>query len=106
MSVAFARRFFSAFCLFGLVWFAGCKHESPPPVARAIDFRQPLPDGMVALRKIDPSEYPNFAEQPIDPAAAADGRSTTVWNIWPRQAASGSFHISISLTIAAGRHAA
>ncbi|HEX4055577.1 MAG TPA: MltA domain-containing protein [Tepidisphaeraceae bacterium] len=67
MSVAFARRFFSAFCLFGLVWFAGCKHESPPPVARAIDFRQPLPDGMVALRKIDPSEYPNFAEQPINP---------------------------------------
>ncbi|HEY1922399.1 MAG TPA: MltA domain-containing protein, partial [Tepidisphaeraceae bacterium] len=25
------------------------------------------PEGMVALRKIDPSEYPNFAEQPIDP---------------------------------------
>jgi membrane-bound lytic murein transglycosylase A len=33
-----------------------------------IDFRRPLPDGMVALRKIDPSEYPDFGAQEIDPA--------------------------------------
>jgi membrane-bound lytic murein transglycosylase A len=36
-------------------------------VARAIDFRQPLPEGMVALRKIDPSEYPDFGQQTVDP---------------------------------------
>lgn len=34
---------------------------------RAIDFRKPLPEGMVALRKIDPSEYPDFGQEPIDP---------------------------------------
>jgi membrane-bound lytic murein transglycosylase A len=45
----------------------GCKPETPPAEPRAIDFRKPLPDGMVALRKISPSEYPNFAEQPVDP---------------------------------------
>jgi membrane-bound lytic murein transglycosylase A len=44
----------------------GCKHQAPPP-AQAIDFRKPLPDGMVALRKIDPSEYPDFGAQAIDP---------------------------------------
>jgi membrane-bound lytic murein transglycosylase A len=52
---------------FGAICCVGCEPAAPPPVARAIDFRKPLPEGMVALRKIDPSEYPNFAEQPIDP---------------------------------------
>lgn len=39
---------------------AGCHHQA------AVDFRQPLPEGMVALRKIPPAEYPNFGAQPID----------------------------------------
>jgi membrane-bound lytic murein transglycosylase A len=41
----------------------GCHQETP-----AVDFRQPLPPGMVALRKISLAEYPNFGEQPIDAA--------------------------------------
>src|SRR5271154_725710 len=54
--------FFMAFC------FIGCKQQTPQPMAQKIDFRKPLPDGMVALRKIDPSEYPDFGAQQIDPA--------------------------------------
>src|SRR5580698_5092078 len=54
--------FFVAFC------FIGCKQQTPQPTARQIDFRKPLPDGMVALRKIDPSEYPDFGAQAVDPA--------------------------------------
>jgi membrane-bound lytic murein transglycosylase A len=50
-----------AFCL------VGCKPQAQPPVARVIDFRKPLPEGMVALRKIDPSEYPDFGAQAVDP---------------------------------------
>ncbi|MGD0463734.1 MAG: MltA domain-containing protein [Tepidisphaeraceae bacterium] len=61
------RIFFGLPILFGAICFIGCKQEAPQPVVRQIDFRKPLPEGMVALRKIDPSEYPNFAEQPIDP---------------------------------------
>jgi peptidoglycan lytic transglycosylase A len=67
MFVAAARRIISLLACFAAVWLiAGCRHESPR-VPQAIDFRKPLPEGMVALRKIDPGEYPNFAEQPIDP---------------------------------------
>ncbi|MGA3067082.1 MAG: MltA domain-containing protein [Tepidisphaeraceae bacterium] len=43
---------------------AGCHQEAPP-----VDFRQPLPPGMVALRKISPAEYPDFGQQPIDAAS-------------------------------------
>ncbi len=42
---------------------AACHHEAPPQV---IDFRQQLPEGMLALRKIDPAEYPDFGRQPIN----------------------------------------
>src|ERR1700728_601360 len=62
------RNFSWLFFLFGAVCLVGCKPQTPPPVARQIDFRKPLPDGMVALRKIDPSEYPDFGAQQIDPA--------------------------------------
>ncbi len=67
MLVSIARRCISILGVVGAIGLVGCKPASAPPPARAIDFRTPLPDGMVALRKIDPSEYPNFAEQPIDP---------------------------------------
>jgi membrane-bound lytic murein transglycosylase A len=62
------RNSFGLFILLGAVCLAGCKQQAPQPVARQIDFRRPLPEGMVALRKIDPSEYPDFGEQAIDPA--------------------------------------
>ncbi len=47
---------------------AGC-HHSPPRQAEApkIDFHQPLPADMVALRKISPAEYPDFAQSELDP---------------------------------------
>jgi membrane-bound lytic murein transglycosylase A len=45
-----------------------CQPQSPQPVARPIDFRKPLPEGMVALRKIDPSQYPDFGAEQFDPA--------------------------------------
>jgi hypothetical protein len=61
------RNLFGLFILFGAVAIIGCKQEAPQPAPRHIDFRKPLPEGMVALRKIDPSEYPDFAAQPIDP---------------------------------------
>jgi membrane-bound lytic murein transglycosylase A len=48
--------------------FIGCNHQPPAPTARRIDFRKPLPEGMVALRKIDPGEYPDFGAQATDPA--------------------------------------
>ncbi|MGD0540179.1 MAG: hypothetical protein ABSB33_01545, partial [Tepidisphaeraceae bacterium] len=67
MPVTFSRWSLLIAGVAGAVFCGGCKPQSPPPVPRAIDFRKPLPEGMVALRKIDPSEYPNFAEQPIDP---------------------------------------
>jgi membrane-bound lytic murein transglycosylase A len=47
----------------------GC---TPPPAqvsAPVIDFRKPLPEGMVALRKIDPSQYPDFGQEAFDPAS-------------------------------------
>jgi membrane-bound lytic murein transglycosylase A len=46
----------------------GCNHI-PPPLPSPPDFKKPLPDGMVALRKISPDQYPNFGQQPIDVAA-------------------------------------
>jgi len=42
---------------------SGCHHAKA-----TADFRQPLPDGMVALRKIDPSQYPDFGAQQVDAA--------------------------------------
>ena len=45
----------------------GCTPQKPQEAARPIDFRQPLPDGAVALRKIDPSEYPDFGAMQVDP---------------------------------------
>jgi membrane-bound lytic murein transglycosylase A len=39
-------------CLIGL---AGCHHNKP------IDYNQPLPEGQLALVKIDPSQYPDFS---------------------------------------------
>lgn len=52
--------------LISVAIFAGCKHQAPP--APQADFRRPLPEGMVALRKIPPEQYPDFGQQPIDAA--------------------------------------
>ena len=38
----------------------GCHHSA------GADFRGALPEGMVALRKIGPAEYPDFGRQPVD----------------------------------------
>ena len=46
---------------------SACKHQAPQAAAPQINFRQPLPEGMVALRKIDPSQYPDFGAQAVDP---------------------------------------
>lgn len=54
------RVFSGLLVLLGAFCFIGCKQQTPQPMAQQIDFRKPLPDGMVALRKIDPSEYPDF----------------------------------------------
>jgi membrane-bound lytic murein transglycosylase A len=62
------RQFISLAILVLAGSFIGCKNQSPAPTARQIDFRKPLPEGMVALRKIDPSEYPDFGAQASDPA--------------------------------------
>jgi membrane-bound lytic murein transglycosylase A len=44
----------------------GCqaKRVAPPapPPPQAIDFTQPLPEGQVALRKVSPSDYPDFSK--------------------------------------------
>ena len=48
--------------LVALVFALGCQTKKPPaPQARKIDYSQPLPEGQVALRKIAPSEYPDFS---------------------------------------------
>jgi membrane-bound lytic murein transglycosylase A len=47
--------------LLGIVLAGGCRETTKP-----LDFHQPLPAGMVALRKIPASEYPDFGQQPID----------------------------------------
>lgn len=40
----------------------GCQPKKPPQAqATKIDYAAPLPEGEVALRKIDPSEYPDFS---------------------------------------------
>jgi membrane-bound lytic murein transglycosylase A len=61
------RVFSGLLILLGAFTFIGCKQQTPQPMAQQIDFRKPLPDGMVALRKIDPSEYPDFGAQEVDP---------------------------------------
>ena len=53
----FHRIAFGCVCLAALA-ISACKHSAPPP---AIDFSQPLPPGMMALRKIPPAEYPDFS---------------------------------------------
>jgi membrane-bound lytic murein transglycosylase A len=68
MSVRSFRRLVAiAVGIIGVSWIAGCKETAPPPAPQAVDFRAPLPEGMVALRKIGPAEYPDFGQQPIDP---------------------------------------
>jgi membrane-bound lytic murein transglycosylase A len=42
-----------------LVLFAGCR--SVPVAQKPIDYTAPLPEGELALRKIDPSQYPDFS---------------------------------------------
>jgi membrane-bound lytic murein transglycosylase A len=51
------------FCLV-LSLLAGCQAKKPPQAAvqAKIDYTAPLPEGEVALRKIDPSEYPDFSK--------------------------------------------
>lgn len=61
------RRLFGFLICVGATCLVGCTPPTPP-VQKAIDFRRPLPDGMVALRKIDPSEYPDFGAEAIDSA--------------------------------------
>lgn len=41
----------------------GCKHETPK-----LDYTHELAPGEVALRKLDPSEYPDFSQQMTNPA--------------------------------------
>jgi membrane-bound lytic murein transglycosylase A len=53
-------------CLFA------CTPQKPQESARPIDFRQPLPDGAVALRKIDPSQYPDFGAMQVDPVRLSE----------------------------------
>jgi membrane-bound lytic murein transglycosylase A len=62
-----ARKLAFSLGLFGAFCFIGCKQQAPPPTAQQIDFRRPLPEGAVALRKIDPSQYPDFGAMPVDP---------------------------------------
>ncbi len=43
--------------------FVGCR-STPPPTAHqpvAVDYAKPLPPGLLALRKLSPAEYPDFA---------------------------------------------
>ena len=49
----------AAFC----VTLIGCQPKRPPAQTQdaKIDYTAPLPEGEVALRKIDPSEYPDFS---------------------------------------------
>lgn len=47
--------------LLGIILAGGCRETTKP-----LDFHQPLPAGMVALRKISPEQYPDFGQQPID----------------------------------------
>jgi membrane-bound lytic murein transglycosylase A len=58
----------SALALLSFLTLTGC-HHTPPLAAEALklDFKQPLPGDMVALRKISPAEYPDFARDPIVP---------------------------------------
>ena len=48
----------SSFLLLTLV---GCHHPSPPAAPVAVDYARPLPPGALALRKLSPAEYPDFA---------------------------------------------
>src|ERR1700683_1638019 len=49
--------------LLGIALAGGCRATT---TNKPLDFHHPLPVGMVALRKIPPSEYPDFGQQPID----------------------------------------
>lgn len=49
--------------LLGIALAGGCRETTN---TKPLDFHQPLPAGMVALRKIPPSEYPDFGQQAID----------------------------------------
>ena len=51
-----------ALCFIAFISLLGCQTKKPPvPQSRKIDYAQPLPEGQVALRKIAPSEYPDFS---------------------------------------------
>src|ERR1700722_2203219 len=52
--IRFARPMIAALLLLGL---SACK---PQPPAQ-LDYAQPLPPGQLALRKLSPSEYPDFS---------------------------------------------
>ena len=60
--LAMAYRIIGSFFVFCLAIAAGCTPKPRPAAQQAIDFTQPLPDGQLALRKISPSEYPDFSK--------------------------------------------
>ena len=67
MRFAFSRISPLAVCFTAAIFTTACKPQTTAPVAHQINFRQPLPEGMVALRKIDPADYPDFGKNPMDP---------------------------------------
>jgi membrane-bound lytic murein transglycosylase A len=56
----------------------GCQPKKPPQAGpeTKIDYAAPLPEGEVALRKIDPSEYPDFSNALLSADLEALKRST------------------------------
>src|SRR5690348_2179811 len=68
----------SDLCVVFLALLAGCQPKKPPEAVQPakIDYAAPLPEGEVALRKIDPSEYPDFSNALLFADIEALKRST------------------------------
>ncbi len=56
-------KWFVGYGIIAMIVSAGCRPKQPPPVeaSKKIDYTAPLPPGELALRKIPPSEYPDFS---------------------------------------------
>src|ERR1700761_2955248 len=54
------RKFLAFTATLGLFTLVGCKPNRP------IDYNKPLPEGQLALVKIDPSQYPDFSFSQTD----------------------------------------
>jgi membrane-bound lytic murein transglycosylase A len=69
----------SSLSLSFLALVTGCQPKKPPEAVQQpakIDYAAPLPEGEVALRKIDPSEYPDFTNALLSADIEALKRST------------------------------